>query len=96
MEEAARRRLLFLLLLSAVDHWLAAEADGVAPIGADAAPVVVAGAGAGAGAGVAAGAGAVVAGASSFLPQAASATAETRVANRSDLFMLVLSEWCSS
>jgi hypothetical protein len=71
---------------SAVDHWLAAEAGAVVPIGADVAPVVAgAGAGLGAGAGVAAGDG--VGAAVSFLPQAASATVATRVANRSDLFM---------
>jgi hypothetical protein len=91
MEEAARGRLLFFLLLS-LGHWLAADAGEAASIGADAASV---GAGIGAGAGVATGAGAG-AGASSFLPQAASATAVTRVANRSDLFMFVLSEWGSS
>jgi hypothetical protein len=52
-----------------------------------------AGAGIGAGAGAATGAGAG-AGASSFLPQAASATAATMEANRSDLFICVLSEKC--
>jgi hypothetical protein len=49
--------------------------------------------GAGAGAGAATGAGAG-AGASSFLPQALSATVATREANRSDLFICVLSEKC--
>jgi hypothetical protein len=80
------------LLLLSWGHWLAADAGDAAPIGADAASI--AGAGAGAGDGVATGAGAG-AGASSFLPQAASATAATREAIRSDLFIIVPQWWVS-
>ena len=69
------------------DYLLAAEAAASAAAGAEAASGAEAGAGIGAGAATGAGAGA---GASSFLPQADSATAATRDANRSDLFICVL------
>ncbi len=66
-------------------------ADEAAPMAAEAAPIAAsaAGAGAGAGAGAAAGAGAGAAGAggAAFSPQAAKATAATRVASASDFFI---------
>ena len=68
----------------------AEAAASAAPATAEAAAEAASATGAGAGAGAAAGAGAG-AGASSFLPQAARATAATRVANRSDLFISVSS-----
>ena len=74
------------------DQLLAAEAGAAAEAAASGAEAGI-GAGAGAGAGAATGAGAGV-GASSFLPQAESATAATIEANRSDLFICVLSEKC--
>jgi hypothetical protein len=73
-----------------MDQLLAAEAGIAAEAAASGAGV---GAGIGAGAGAATGAGAG-AGTSSFLPQAESATAATMEANRSDLFICVLSEKC--
>jgi len=81
MKKAARRRP---FSFRKADYWLAAIAGEAAPIGADAASDA-----AGAGAGVAT-VGAVAGAASSFLPQAARATAATRAAIRSDLFMFVL------
>jgi hypothetical protein len=88
MKKAARGAAFSCAELS--DQLLAAEA-GIAAEAAASGAEAGAGAGSGAGAGAATGAGAG-AGASSFLPQAASATAATMEANRSDLFICVLSE----
>jgi hypothetical protein len=84
-----------------VDYWLAALAAGVAaPAAAEAAasaalfaPDAIAAGSEAIGAGVvAAGAGAGAGAASSFLPQAARATAATREANKSDFFIGVLNQ----
>jgi hypothetical protein len=73
----------------AADDEAASAAAEAAPAAAEAAPAAASaeGVGAGAGAGAAAGAGAGAGAGSSFLPQAASAAAAIRVANKSDFFI---------